>query len=179
MGHFYDAPHPPSAVLSQCGAYRYWLTRDWTSGGKRAVFIMLNPSTADAIQDDPTIRRCIDFAKRFGCDGLLVVNLYALRSTDPDALWNHPDPVGPENDAHIQWALWAAEMSDAPVIAAWGANARQDRVDEVLELPGMLACQALGLTKAGQPRHPLYLRRDAELVPWPNPEMTETEQSNG
>jgi len=170
MAGFFDAPPAPSAVLSDCGTYRYSLTRDWTASGRRAVFIMLNPSTADATQDDPTIRRCIRFAQRFGCDGLRVVNLYGLRSTDPAALWEHPDPVGPDNDAYIEHALWSAETTDAPVIAAWGANARQDRIDQVLGLHGMLSCQALGLTKTGQPRHPLYLRRDAELVQWPTPD---------
>lgn len=160
----FELPPEPTAILSPDGVYRYTLTRDWAPDGRRALFIMLNPSTADAANDDPTIVRCIRFAQRFGCDGLKVVNLYALRSTDPRGLWWHQDPVGPDNNHHIHDALCSAETTDAPVIAAWGAHARPDRVAEVMALRGMESCQALGLTKAGQPRHPLMLRRDTPLM---------------
>src|SRR5690606_18576726 len=93
-----------TARFSPCGQYRYLLTRPipapfWKPDAGEAVFVMLNPSTADASEDDPTIRRCIGFAKEWGCTGLTVANLYALRSTDPKGLWKHRDPVGPENDA--------------------------------------------------------------------------------
>lgn len=151
-----------SAVLSADGLYRYELARTWSDTAP-VTFVMLNPSTADASLDDPTIRRCIGFARAWGHGGIRVVNLYALRSTDPKALWCAPDPVGPDNDEYLR----RAAASGGPLIAAWGANARPDRVAAVLALPGLEALQALGVTKAGQPRHPLYLRGDAAPTPWP------------
>lgn len=151
-----------SAVLSDDGLYRYELTRTWSSAPS-VSFVMLNPSTADASLDDPTIRRCIGFARSWGHGGIRVVNLYALRSTDPKALWGAPDPVGPDNDEYLR----RAAVSGGPLIAAWGGHARADRVAAVLALPGLEALQALGVTKAGQPRHPLYLRGDAAPSPWP------------
>lgn len=155
-----------SAVMSQCGQYRYILSRDLSvdlAFGK-AVFVMLNPSTADATEDDPTIRRCIGFAKQWGCSGLIVANLYALRSTDPKQLWKHSDPVGPKNDGILR----ALAQQPAAIVCAWGANAKQDRVktfyDFMVADGADLLC--LGTTISGAPRHPLYLRRDAELIPW-------------
>jgi len=151
------------AVISDCGLYRYHLIRRW-GPGKCCVFVMLNPSTADASADDPTIRRCRAFAKRFGCDALAVVNVYGWRATRPVELWRTPDPVGPLNDRFIRLALDCAKRDDAPVVAAWGANARPGRVLTVSRL-GRFQC--LGVTKAGAPRHPLYLRSDEALTPWP------------
>lgn len=155
-----------SAALSPDGLYRYSLSRVWGRGGM-AMFIMLNPSTADANTDDPTIRRCVGFAKSWGCGGVRVVNLYALRSTDPKGLWRALDPVGPDNDHHLLDYANESSYKKWPMVAAWGANAKADRVDEVLNFPGMEALQCLGVTKAGQPRHPLYLRGDSSLSPWP------------
>lgn len=155
------------ARLSDCGQYRYTLSRQW--GGNEfnvAVFIMLNPSTADHTVDDPTIRRCIGFAKSWDLDGIRVVNLYALRSTDPKALWSHPDPVGPRNDSWLETYAVLASLNNCPIIAAWGANAKPDRVDAVLNISGMHRLSALGVTKAGQPRHPLYLKSDLIPEPW-------------
>jgi len=154
------------AVISPCGTYRYTLDRIWNSDLPRALFIMLNPSTADASIDDPTIRRCRSFATRIGCGGLTVVNLFALRSTNPDALSTHPDPVGPDNDTHIALAL---DGNPAAVIAAWGAHpAARARAAPVA---GLITTQqrrvdCLGTTKHGDPRHPLYVRGDAPLIPW-------------
>ena len=153
-----------TAEISPDGRYRYLLGRRWSSG-PRATFIMLNPSTADAAQDDPTIRRCIGFARGWGLGAMQVVNLYALRATDPAALWRAQDPVGPYNDAIL--AACALAHQDAPLVAAWGANARHDRVAAVLRLPGMDRLTTLGVTKAGHPRHPLYLPATAVLRPWP------------
>lgn len=144
------------AVLSECGTYRYELTRRWSRDESAvATFIMLNPSIADAELDDPTIRRCIGFAQAWGMGGLHVCNLYALRSTDPKGLWTHPDPVGPDNDVHLARHALAARAADWPLVAAWGANAHPDRVEAVLGLPGMTQLTALGVTKAGAPKHPL------------------------
>lgn len=148
------------AIISACGLYRYRLSRYWSTG-KTAVFVMLNPSTADATQDDPTIRRCIGFARREGCGGLVVVNLFAFRATSPDDMKAAADPVGPENDAHIRAVTSAA---DGPVIAAWGAHGSHGgRAAHVRGLIGApLWC--LSKTKAGAPGHPLYIKGDAPLI---------------
>jgi len=150
-----------SAVISDCGAYRYFLLRGELN---QLPFIMLNPSTADDKIDDPTIRRCLSFAEKFGYGGIVVVNLYALRATKPEELWKCTDPVGPEND------MWLAKIaSKCPeVVCAWGTNARADRVQhaaEVLKANGTkLKC--LGTTKNGSPRHPLYVKGDQPLLDW-------------
>lgn len=148
------------AIISPCGLYRYRLSREWIGALRTCCFVMLNPSTADEHGDDPTIRRCLSFALRFDCSRLEVVNLYALRATDPAELWNVEDPVGPENDRHIFIACQTADI----VICAWGGNAKSERVREVLRLlPEDALC--FGHTKTGNPRHPLYLRSDTPLVP--------------
>lgn len=155
------------ATISDDGLYRYTLGRRWSRDETAfATFIMLNPSTADATEDDPTIRRCIGFAKAWGMGALHVLNLYALRSTDPKGLWCVADPVGPENDRYLTSHAMAAHNSGWPFVAAWGVNAKPDRVAQVLRLPGMLALSVLGLTKAGAPRHPLYLPNSATLERW-------------
>ena len=170
-GHDWSANGMPvdsrSAVISEDGRYRYQLTRFWDPSVHGLAFVMLNPSTADGTEDDPTIRRCMRFARDLGFGGLHVVNLYAFRATKPADLWRAEQPVGPENDDYLRRTFVAAAAFGKPVIAAWGANARPDRVAEVLDLP--LARQSLhhlGLTKAGAPRHPLYLRADAKPSPW-------------
>lgn len=156
------------AVLSPCGTYRYRLDRDWTllgtRNGPRACFVMLNPSTADAIIDDPTIRRCIGFARSWGIERLTVVNLFALRSTDPAALRTHHDPVGPENDLHLLEATRGAQI----VVAAWGANGglqrRDQRVTEMLTAAGRAVHRLGPPTLHGRhPRHPLYLAGTTQL----------------
>jgi hypothetical protein len=154
------------AEISPCGSYRYLLSRDPLSGSRpersSAVFCMLNPSTADAAQDDPTIRRCRGFARSWGCAGLVVVNLYALRSTKPDALWSHADPIGPLND---QW-LQRVARENGEVVCAWGANARADRVAAAVAIFRSAGARlwCLGTTASGAPRHPLYVRGDQSLV---------------
>jgi hypothetical protein len=165
----FDVP-ASHALLSDCGRYRYSLTRQWrfTPDPRPATFVMLNPSTADALVDDPTITRCIGFAKAWGLDGITVVNLYAYRSTDPDGLWRVDDPVGPDNDLAIQTAVREAARRDAPIVAAWGVNARPDRVEHVLTFPGMDRLTALGETARGAPRHPLYMPSASPLTPWPS-----------
>jgi hypothetical protein len=156
-----------AAEISACGLYRYTLHRPCEVRHPErgtALFVMLNPSTADATQDDPTIRRCRGFARTWGCNGLTVVNLYALRSTDPAALWRAADPVGPENDYHLRRI--AREYGD--VVCAWGAGARPDRVAAFLKLMEGAGARlwSLGVTKDGSPRHPLYVRADQPLIPW-------------
>jgi hypothetical protein len=156
------------ASLSDDGLYRYDLTRTWGDGG-RLVFVMLNPSTADASVDDPTIRRCMGFAQREEYDGIHVVNLYALRATDPDELRRHPDPYGPDNHA----AVWGAVTSHLTVgvCVAWGAHPMAvdhpmiDTLRELSDYTG-IELQCLGKTKAGAPKHPLYIKADKDLEAW-------------
>ena len=157
-----------SAVISDCGTYRYRLTRNW-SNERDACFIMLNPSTADASRDDPTIRRCIAFAKSWGCGGIVVVNLFALRATDPAQLVaasiDGIDPIGPQNDEQIQHALDRCH----PVVCAWGAKGgflERDQAVLAILKHQFIAYSCLGKTKGGHPRHPLYLRSEAVLVPF-------------
>lgn len=153
-----------AAVLSKCGQYRYSLKRSWMLGSGAVMFVMLNPSTADANLDDPTIRRCIGFAKDWGYQRLIVTNLFALRSTDRRGLLSAVDPVGDENDQYI---LDMASQADR-IVLAWGSLEwvpKSHRTDfemqaigtaELLEFtPETLHC--LGTTKDGSPRHPLYV----------------------
>lgn len=145
------------------GDYRYKLTRTWDPGAEPLVFILLNPSTADASQDDPTIRRCMGFAKRWGFGSIVVVNLYAYRATKPRDMLAVDDPIGPDNDRII-----AEAVEGNTVVAAWGTNARPERVAEVLQLiPRTAELLALEITKDGHPRHPLYVLGEAQPVPWP------------
>lgn len=140
--------------------YRYRLWRNWRTG-PRACFIMLNPSTADEIVSDPTVRRCISFAHSWGMAGIDVVNLYALISSDPSALWNDRDPIGPDNDARILSAATRAQI----VVAAWGSCPRAlDRATHVLEVLLNVALTCFGLTHAGDPKHPLYLAASTPLM---------------
>lgn len=146
------------ALLSACGKYRYLLTRVWKEQAPRVCFVMLNPSTADAHEDDATIRRCIGFAKSWGYGSLEVVNLYAWRATDPKDLWKAVFPVGSENDRYIQEAVRRSTFT----VAAWGANAKyRHRVQRVAEMIQNAVC--LGRTKEGAPYHPLRLRADTQI----------------
>lgn len=152
------------ALLSPDGRYRYRLTRRWDDG-PTAVWIMLNPSTADASDDDPTIRRCITFSQREGCGSLIVVNLCAYRATDPKALMQAGregiDIQGPGNADHLQAALSEGSFT----VAAWGAHAAHRAIAP--HTPARIVVhrpmQCLGRTQAGHPRHPLYVRGDQPL----------------
>lgn len=159
-------------MIDATGRYRYVLRRAWDTSKTAVLWIMLNPSTADATTDDPTIRRCLAFAKAWGCGEMTVVNLFALRATDPRALRIHPamfnqtsylDVVGPDNDEHL---LREAEVHEM-IVAAWGSHGTlHNRGDDVRELLCGEAMWTLGLTKSGQPRHPLYVRGDVKPQPW-------------
>lgn len=154
------------ATLSECGEYRYSLTRRWLDSPRRPmVFIGLNPSTADQWHDDPTIRRMLAFADRERAGGIIVVNLYALRATDPHALWKHPDPIGPGNTN----AILRAARSGEPVVCCWGVNAGGLRAAAVVDDLGAMGAQlkCLGTTKDGHPRHPLYLKKTQPLETFP------------
>jgi len=157
-----------SAIFDSTRTYRYRLDRhlhDFGNGGK-LLFIMLNPSTADETLDDPTVRRCIGFGFRLACTDLIICNLYALRSTDPQALRLAPDPIGPDNEAHLRRAAKEADI----IIAAWGTNHLggdwPQRVKEILRGSGK-PVHALRLTIKGDPGHPLYIARNAQLLEMP------------
>ncbi len=152
------------ALVSECGRYRYWLSREWDNDLPVACWIMLNPSTADATKDDPTIRRCVSFARSWSCGGIVVVNLFALRATDPKELRKATDPVGPHNDEHLKHSAG----STGPVVAAWGAHgAFKCRDRQVVRLLEGKALQCLGYTMKGHPRHPLYLADATALERFP------------
>lgn len=147
-------------VFSPCRTYRYALWREWIGGEGYAMFIGLNPSTADETKDDPTIRRCITFAKAWGYAGLCMTNLFAYRATLPRVMMASTDPVGPDNDAHL-----LELAADAGVIvAAWGTNGTHRARDaEVRKMLPAMHC--LALTKDGHPGHPLYLPKTLTPVP--------------
>lgn len=156
-----------AAIISRDGVYRYALVRDdlqldaaaWARArGRTVAFIMLNPSTADAKEDDPTIRRCMGFAREWGYNKLVVGNLFAFRATKPT---NLPDDIseaiGPEN---IEWLRRLVHESEL-VVAAWGGSKRAAARADELNFKTPLHC--LGTTKSGAPRHPLYVRSDQPL----------------
>jgi len=141
--------------------YRYRLWRRW-GDGPAALFVMLNPSTADDTRDDPTIRRCIGFARRWRFGGLEVVNLYALRATRPRDLLAAAAPVGPDNDDHLRDAAARA----GAIVVAWGRHGRPDRAARVAALLGAARLQCLGVNQDRSPRHPLYVPAAARRRRW-------------
>ncbi len=156
-----------SAFISDCRQFRYRLGRTWGEG-RKVAFIMLNPSTADASEDDPTIRRCMNFAKAWGFGGMEVANLFAFRTAFPLALFEAQDPVGPYNDR----ALLETANNVDEIVCAWGAHGDflgQDSHARGLLEDYMLYC--LKLTAKGQPGHPLYLKASLRPIPyaWPTP----------
>jgi hypothetical protein len=152
-----------TVVYSPCQTWRYLLSRDFPEGEGTLNFLMLNPSTADAVRNDPTVRRCIGYAQRWGYATLLVTNIFAFRATLPRVLAAAPDPVGPENDAYIVQTARTAER----VVIAWGIHGRlHDRDRCVIELLRDIPLLHLGLTREGHPRHPLYVRGDADCAPF-------------
>jgi hypothetical protein len=157
-------PPTRSAVVSGCGKYRYYLHRRLGEGRRAATFIMLNPSTADHEVDDPTIRKVMGFASRWGCDELHVVNLFAFRATRPADLRAATDPVGSENR---EWLRRGVELAcDGRVICAWGTHGAYLGQDEAVLgwIRGICRPTCLGLTRDGRPRHPLYVPYSAELT---------------
>lgn len=157
-----------TAVFSDDKQYRYKLTRRWAPGGAWCTFIMLNPSTATATENDATIRRCIGFSQLWGYQALHVLNLYAHRSRDPKQLLLVDDPVGPDNDRWIKTYTRHHWRTGDLMVAAWGNNARDDRVDEVLRLMGHMRAQlkCLGISGQGAPKHPLRLSGSTPVTPW-------------
>lgn len=149
------------AALSRCRRYRYALWRTWDERLPRVMFIGLNPSTADETQDDPTLRRTMDFAKRWGFGGVSNGNLFAYRATEPAAMIRQRNPIGPAND---EWLKRLASESGL-VIAAWGNHGvHLNRSSQVCQWLENLYC--LKINASGQPAHPLYQRKSQQPVPF-------------
>lgn len=160
-----------TAVISEDGLYRYRLDRRFPEGRGAVTFVMLNPSTADALLDDPTIRKCVGFARRWGKQRIYVVNLFAYRATKPGALAlarsQGVDVVGPDNRAYVTGALEGADT----VVAAWGRNVEpwkwaRPELDEVSRFTSL---KCLGVTAGGSPRHLLMVAYSTELVDYYSP----------
>ncbi len=158
------------AQYSPCERYRYVLTRVWDESGPRALFVMLNPSTATEVRNDPTVERCERRARALGFGAFRVCNIFALRSTDPRGLRRHAEPVGPENDAAIVGSChWANQRAGGRVVCAWGNHgAYKNRGPEVEALmrSARIALFHLGMTRTGHPRHPLYVAYSRGLEAW-------------
>ena len=151
------------AIISADDLFRYALWRSWDPSLPACTFVMLNPSTADATLNDPTISRCVSFARAFGCGSLLVVNLFAYRATKPEAMLKANDPVGINNETWIKEIVAAAT---GPVVCAWRARGGlrdQDLTVLRWRKEAGRSPQALSITKAGYPGHPLYLLSDSAL----------------
>ncbi len=155
-----------TAVYSPCEAYRYLLTRIWNPTGEKALFVMLNPSTATEVQNDPTVERCERRARALGFGGFRVTNIFAFRATDPRVMRAVADPVGPANDAAI---ADSAETWADRIICAWGTHGahlgRGQHVEHLLRATGR-PLFTLGLSKDGHPKHPLYIGYDRQPELW-------------
>lgn len=153
------------AIYSACERYRYALTREWSASGGRVAFVMLNPSTATEVQNDPTVERCERRARALGYGAFRVCNIFAWRDTDPRAMKAAADPVGPANDAAIAEACAWADLT----ICAWGTHgAHLNRGAEVAALIRRSGAPMahLGLSKDGHPKHPLYIAYSEQPTPW-------------
>ncbi len=156
-----------AAVYSDCERYRYSLTRVWDRAGPKVLFVMLNPSKATELQNDPTVERCERRARALGFGAFQVANIFAWRETSPQLMRKTTDPVGPDNDlVLLQGAAWADT-----VIAAWGTHGAHLGRGPAVELflrKQRIKMFHLGLSKAGHPKHPLYISYTQEPVAWPD-----------
>ena len=158
MPQYVCMPMREQTTLSPCRTYRYTLWRHWVVGSDYAMFVCLNPSTADETEDDPTLRRCVAYAKNWGFAAVCMTNLFAYRATRPADMRLADEPIGPDNNRHLRVMAKRASV----VVAAWGNNgAYRGRDQEVRRL--LRDLHYLRLTSKGQPAHPLYL--PAELTP--------------
>ena len=167
MTDLFDIPPRSGATFSQCGRYRtrLWRTFMGFRSPRPAVFVMLNPSTTDETANDPTVERCERRARAMGFTGLEVVNLFALRSTDPQELYRAADPIGKGNDASILEACRSAGI----VICAWGAHGKHLGRGEFVRaqlLRAGIALHALAINRDGTPKHPLYVGYAVQPQPW-------------
>lgn len=156
------------ATISECGLYRYHLWRVWDDERAILCFVMLNPSTADASEDDATIRRCLGFAKRDGYGGISVRNLFALRATDPCELLKVHDPVGPDNEEHLLACRNVHLLSR--LVAAWGrlpgGKTLRSLAQSSVNIVRMSDPYCLGCNQDGSPKHPLYLPSNTDIIKW-------------
>ena len=166
--HFQKGDALSVALYSECEKYRYALTRIWDDAGQKVLFVMLNPSTATEVQNDPTVERCERRARALGFGGFRVTNIFAWRDTDPRKMKAAADPIGPANDTILSESCpWADQ-----VVAAWGTHgAHMNRGPEVLELLKQSGATLLhlGLSKDGHPKHPLYIAYSQKPEPWVQP----------
>ena len=164
-----------SAIFSECGNFRYRLDRQ-IGEGPPIGFILHNPSTAGAANDDPTSRRGIGFARDLGYGRLIFINPWARVATNPSDLWDAEDPVGPENDAHIRSVVAEVSKAKGTIVAAWGrinppaakraqAKVRIESLVRTIEGDGG-QLYALGINRDRSPKHPLYVRADTKPLPW-------------
>lgn len=153
------------AIYSECERYRYLLTRTWDGDGRKALFVMLNPSTATEVQNDPTVERCERRARALGFGAFRVCNIFAWRDTDPRRMRQAADPVGTANDAAIRDSCHWADT----VVCAWGTHGehlnRGPEVEALMRKTGV-PLYHLGLSKAGHPKHPLYIGYTVQPVLW-------------
>jgi hypothetical protein len=153
------------AVYSDCQRYRYLLTRVWDPRGPQALFVMLNPSTATEVQNDPTVERCERRARALGFGAFRVCNIFAWRDTDPKAMRRAADPVGPGNDGAIRESCFWADK----IVCAWGTHGahlgRGPAVERLMRETDR-PLHHLGLTRDGHPKHPLYIGYDVQPVLW-------------
>lgn len=154
-----------AAHYSACERYRYSLERCWNPAGRRALFVLLNPSTATEVRNDPTVERCERRARAWGYGAFRLCNLFAWRATDPRAMRIAADPVGDANDAMLEESAVAADL----ILCGWGrhgAHLGRGRAVEARLRSARLRLWHLGLTRDGQPRHPLYVGYRVEPEPW-------------
>lgn len=159
----FDFQVEKGAHFSPCRVWRYSLWRIWDPSKPAIAFCCLNPSTADELIDDPTVRRCIQFSKNWGYGSFTMLNAYAYRSTDPRGLKTVENPVGEENDVVL--ATVAARVQD--IIVGWGVHCEPNRAESVLKILGKVHC--LGVNENGSPKHPLYIRGNAERQVYGHP----------
>jgi hypothetical protein len=151
------------AIFDATGLYRYTLWREWDRTRSRVAIIMLNPSVANETQNDPTIRRCIAFARSWGHGSVEIVNLFAYRTSYSKELLNATEPIGIDNDKYV---LQASNRSRRLVLAWGNWGYVRNRAGQVCNLLAEIEVHCLGLTRTGQPRHPLYLAKDTQLMPY-------------
>lgn len=162
LGDLIDLRVAKSAIFSEDRVYRYVLWRVWEPRNDppaMCAFVGLNPSTADENTDDPTVRRCINFAKRWGYDGMFMLNAFAFRATKPADMLSHESPTGTWNDDMLS----AASLMSSAVVAAWGEHCpacRQELVLKAIDRPVM----CLEKNRSGKPKHPLYIKSDTPLT---------------
>jgi len=163
--HFQKGDAASEALYSDCEKYRYELTRVWETNGRKALFVMLNPSTATEIQNDPTVERCERRARALEFGAFRVCNIFAYRATDPRDMREQDDPVGPENDVAI---LRACDWADQ-IVCAWGTHgehlARGPEMEQILRAQPKKLFH-LGLSQKGHPKHPLYIAYAVKPMVW-------------